>query len=102
LGPAAALEVQNLSAPLRTVSLDTGATQADLAGWHHYNEVYGRAAYILRRPERDGNGFGLLLPGRTAVQPLGRLPGVVQQCQPAPTFLACQVGDHLEVWGYRG
>jgi hypothetical protein len=101
-GPTAALEVRNMTEPLRSVSLDTGAPQADLSGWGEFNPVRGRAAFILRRWEQDGNVFGLLLPGRTAVQPLGRLPGIVQQCQTAPGLVACQVGDHLEVWGYRG
>jgi hypothetical protein len=102
-GPDAALEVRNMSVPVRTVSLDTGAPRAELAGWQTYDKVDGRAALILRRQEQDRrSAFGLLLPGRTAVQPLGRLPDIALQCQPAPGFIACQVGDRLEVWGYRG
>lgn len=102
-GSGAALEVRNLSVPLRTVSLDTGAPRVELAGWREYYQVNGSDAVILRRSERDrSTAFGLLRPGRAAVQPLGRLAGIVQQCQATPGFLTCQVGDHLEVWAYRG
>jgi len=81
-----------MTTPLRAVSLDTGRTQVDLAGWREFYPVDDHDAYVLMHPDT----------GRTTVQPLGRLPGIVQQCEPAPGFLACQVGDHLEVWGYRG
>jgi outer membrane protein assembly factor BamB len=102
-GPGAALEVRNLSTPLRTVSLDTGRTLAELAGWTEYQHSFDGRALILWRPEQGrSNAFGLLPAGGTTVQPLGRLPGIIQQCQPAPGVVACQVGDHLEVWGYRG
>ncbi|MET8149926.1 PQQ-binding-like beta-propeller repeat protein [Actinoplanes sp. NPDC049668] len=89
--------------PLRAVSLDTGRTQVELAGWREFSEVRGGGGYLLRHPDKGRSSvFGLLRPGRAAVQPLGRIPGPVLNCTSVPGVVACPTLDHVEVWAYRG
>jgi hypothetical protein len=100
-GAGSALETQGETSPLRTVDLGTGRPEAQLDSWQNYFPVYGRDAYVLSRPEPDGSlAFGLLLPDRHAVQPLGRLPGGSAECQAESGTLACRAGDGIEVWSY--
>jgi len=101
-GAGSALEVRNMNRRLRTVDRVTGQVQAELVGWRGYYAVDGRDAYVLSRPEQDrSTAFGLLLPGADAIQPLGRLPGTIVECQPVRDVIACQVGDNIEIWSYR-
>ncbi|WP_148308177.1 outer membrane protein assembly factor BamB family protein [Actinoplanes friuliensis] len=102
-GPASVLEVRNLTTPVRSVSLGTGQTVADLDGWRDYYQVRGEPAVLLSRPQDTRTtAFGVLRAGRTAVQPLGVLPANVLQCQAAPGTVVCQTFEQLEVWSYRG
>jgi len=101
-GARSALEVRGLHSPLRTVDVVTGEPEVELGGWSGYFSVDGRDAYVLIRPEPDrSTAFALLLPGKDAVQPLGRLPDATAQCQPVPGLVACRVGDGIEIWSYH-
>jgi hypothetical protein len=98
-----ALEVQGANAPVRTVDAVTGRPLADLGGWREYFPIRPGAGYILTRSEgAEGTGFALLSPGRSAVQPLGRIPGRAAQCRAVPGLVACQVSNRVEIWAYRG
>jgi hypothetical protein len=102
-GAASALAVRGQASPVRTVDVVTGRPEVELSGWAAYFRVEGREAYVLSRPDADrGTVFGLLRPGRTAVQPLGRVPDATAHCQPVPGLIACRVSDGIEVWSYHG
>jgi uncharacterized protein (UPF0264 family) len=75
---------------------------ADLGGWRGYVGV-GDEAYVLTRTESDrSTSVGVLRAGRTAVQPLGRIPQPASRCQADTAMVACRIGDGVEVFRYRG
>ena len=102
LGADSALEVQGLTSPVRTTDVVTGRMRIDLNWWHFYFPVQTGDAYLLSRMDSGPSTvFGLLRPGATEVQPLGRLPDRTVQCQAVPGLLACRVAAGVEVWAYH-
>ncbi|MGA5305163.1 hypothetical protein ACPCHT_35015 [Nucisporomicrobium flavum] len=103
-GPGSVLEVRGQTSPLRSVEQATGRVLADLSGWRGFVAVRGERdeAYVLTRPEPDlSTSVGVLRAGRTAVQPLGRIPLAATQCQADTATVACRVGGGMDVFRYR-
>ncbi|MGW4944254.1 outer membrane protein assembly factor BamB family protein [Actinoplanes sp. NPDC004185] len=102
LGPDAVLELRGMTTPVRTADAATGRPGIDLSRWRYHFPVQGGAGFLLSHLQKDRSTvFGLLRPGATAVQPLGRLPAMTVLCQAGPGLVACHVEDHVEVWAFR-
>ncbi|MEV4702590.1 PQQ-binding-like beta-propeller repeat protein [Actinoplanes sp. NPDC049316] len=100
-GPGSVLVVRGQTSPMRSVDRATGRVLADLGRWRGYVAVHDEA-YVLTRTETDGStSVGMLRAGRTAVQPLGRVRQPTGQCQADDEFVACRVGEAVDVFHYR-
>jgi putative pyrroloquinoline-quinone binding quinoprotein len=101
-GPDAVLELQGMTTPVRTADAGTGRPLIDLSPWQYQFPVQAGGAFLLSHLNKDRTtAFGLLRPGATEVQLLGRLPDMTVQCQAVPGVVACRVGDRVEVWAFR-
>jgi outer membrane protein assembly factor BamB len=87
--------------PVRVRDAATGAVQVDLADWSWYASSADDAPLVLGRLDRDRTVFGVLPPGRRAVQPLGYSPTPVTNSQSDERFVVCRVFGGAEVWAYR-
>jgi outer membrane protein assembly factor BamB len=96
------LEVGNAeNRPVRARDAVTGAVQVDLAGWTWYASSPEDAPLVLGRFDRDRTVFGVLPPGRRAVQPLGYSTTPVTNCASDEGFVGCRILGGVEVWTYR-
>jgi outer membrane protein assembly factor BamB len=96
------LEVGNgENRPVRVRDAATGAVQVDLAGWSWYASSPEEAPLMLGRLDRDRTVFGVLTPGRRAVQPLGYSTTPVTNCASDERFVGCRVLGGVEVWAYQ-
>lgn len=101
-GPGSVLEVRDQTSPLRSVDRLTGRVQAELGRWRGFVEVRDDEAYLLTQPGADrSTSVGLLRAGRTAVQPLGRIPETAFQCRADREAVACRVVDGVAIFRYR-
>ena len=87
--------------PERLRDAATGAVQVHLAGWTWYASSAEDEPLVLGRLDRDRTVFGVLPPGRRAVQPLGYSTTPVTNCQSDEGFVACRIFGGVEVWAYR-
>jgi hypothetical protein len=98
------LEVQSISnRPLRLRDSRTGSVLVDLRGWETVADSDDQAPLVLFRalPPDGHAAFGVLAPGSSDVQPLGRADGRVRECASDERFVACRVAEGIEVWSYR-
>lgn len=89
--------------PVRLLDPGTGRTRVTLDGWDEEVPAVadGTPLVVMRSdPDRPAATFGVLLPGRTTVQPLGSIPAVVQGCTAVPRFVSCWTQAGIEVWSY--
>jgi outer membrane protein assembly factor BamB len=96
------LETNESGVPRRLADPVTGATRVDLAAWRG-EALGGRDEPIVLRhqPSRQLNEFGVVLPGRDAVQPLGVVRGPLFDCVAGDGHVVCRVEDGLRIWAYR-
>jgi hypothetical protein len=88
--------------PLRLLDRRTGAELSRLDGWTDFFASAGDPLLFRRiEPARSRSSFGVLLPGRTRVQPLGYGPPAVVDCAAGARLVACRTVRGLEVWSYR-
>jgi len=100
-GPGSVLEVRDPS-PVRAVDAATGRVLAELGRWRGFFAIRGDEAYVLTQSGANrSTDVGLLRAGRTAVQPLGRIPETTFQCQADREAVACRVVDGVAVFRYR-
>lgn len=78
----------------------TGAIRVDLRPWMWYASSPEDDPLVLGRLAGTGMIFGVLLPGRRAVQPLGYSPTPVADCASDTRFVACRVFGGVDVWTY--
>jgi outer membrane protein assembly factor BamB len=90
--------------PLEVRDGRTGTRKVDLSGWLTTLLITGDGKLVLNRqiPGRPGTAFGVLQPGSIRVRSLGVSGTVVQDCQADPAYVACRVGDGVDIWAYRG
>ncbi|WP_127506704.1 PQQ-binding-like beta-propeller repeat protein [Actinoplanes solisilvae] len=96
------IEIGNESGlPERLVDPGTGAARVDLAGWRA--EVMGDDSQpiLLRRSLGAESAFGVVVPRRDAVQPLGVTGWPVGDCTSDRSHVACRAGGELRIWAYR-
>jgi hypothetical protein len=88
--------------PVRLVDPATGATRVELGGWRA--EVVGDVTQpiVLRRSlDAGASAFGVVVPRRDAVQPLGVTGGPVGDCTSDQFHVACRAAGALRIWAYR-
>lgn len=88
--------------PVRLVDPATGVTRVDLTGW--WAEVVGEAgpAIVLRRGiDAGGSAFGVVMPDRDRIQPLGVTGGPVGDCTSDARHVVCRTEGGLRIWAYR-
>lgn len=89
--------------PVRLVDPDTGATRVDLAGWRAELVGDDTQPIVLRRGLDTGeSAFGVVLPRRDAIQPLGVTGWPVGDCTSDRSHIVCRAGGELRIWAYRG
>jgi outer membrane protein assembly factor BamB len=86
--------------PLAVRDPATGAVQVDLDGWTWI--AYGRddTPLLLGRLDGPATLFGVLPPGRRAIQPLGYSPTPVANCESDARYVACRLLGGVELWAY--
>ena len=101
-GAGYALEVEGgQSRPLRAVDLDSGTPLVDLTGWQTFAVAPGDGPVVLsRRVAGRGTAFGVLLPGRRVVQPLGASSVPVTDCFADTRYVACRAATGVAVFTY--
>ena len=87
--------------PERLVDAETGAVRVDLAAWRA--EVMGDESQpiVLRRSVGAESAFGVVVPRRDAVQPLGVTGRPVGDCTSDRFHVVCRAGGELRIWAYR-
>jgi outer membrane protein assembly factor BamB len=78
----------------------TGAMRVALDGWTWF--AYGRddSPLVLGRLDGTRTLFGVLIPARRAVQPLGYAPTPLTSCESDDRYVACRITGGVEVWAY--
>ncbi|RZU49591.1 putative pyrroloquinoline-quinone binding quinoprotein [Krasilnikovia cinnamomea] len=101
-GAGYALEVQSgRSRPLRALDPASGVPVVDLSAWQTFATGPSAAPLVLARREAGrGTAFGVLLPGRRAIQRLGQSRAAVTDCSADSRFVACRAAAGVEVWAY--
>ncbi|BFU43033.1 PQQ-binding-like beta-propeller repeat protein [Krasilnikovia sp. MM14-A1004] len=101
-GAGYAVEVQSgRSRPLRAVDPASGMPVVDLSAWQAFATGPAPAPLVLARREAgQGTAFGVLLPGRRVVQPLGESRTALTDCAADTRFVACRASAGVEVWAY--
>lgn len=85
--------------PLAVRDAATGAVRVDLHGWTWI--AYGDdTPPVLGRIDGALTLFGVLLPGRRTIQPLGYSPTPVTNCESDDRYVACRIYGGVEVWAY--
>ncbi|MFI7600565.1 PQQ-binding-like beta-propeller repeat protein [Actinoplanes sp. NPDC049681] len=104
LGAGAVLESRNSSRPLRIADRGTGRTITDLRYWMTYTSSPRADAYLLTRFEAATSSTvtGILRPGATAVQPLGRIPQTTGECRADTAAVACRVPGGVGIYRHLG
>ena len=87
-------------APQRLLDDRTGAVRAVLSGWGMTADSAANDPLVVLRAAK-GTAFGVLLPGKHAVWPLGRSADAVEDCSSNKRFVVCQAVGGVEVWSYR-
>ncbi|MBM2617797.1 PQQ-binding-like beta-propeller repeat protein [Actinoplanes sp. LDG1-06] len=88
--------------PVRLVDPGTGVTRVDLTGWRA--EVVGEAGQpiVLRRSlDAGASAFGVVVPDRDTIQPLGVTGGPVSDCTSDARHVVCRTDGGLRIWAYR-
>lgn len=103
-GAGSVLEARSSSRPLRIADGRTGRTVTDLRFWMTYTSSPRADAYLLTRFEAATRSTvtGMLRPGSTAVQPLGRIPETTGECRADTAAVACRAPDGVAVYRHLG
>ncbi|MFI5491223.1 PQQ-binding-like beta-propeller repeat protein [Actinoplanes sp. NPDC051859] len=102
-GDDAVLVSQSEARPVRLADRQTGSTRADLSAWLTFTGSWNQGTtLLLSRLEHGGDkALGVLRPDASAVQPLGRISGIVGDCQLGDRYVACMVEKGATVYRYQ-
>jgi hypothetical protein len=89
--------------PIRVRDAGTGRPRVELSGWEGVADSDpGEPLLLFRAQQGSGRaGFAVLTPGADRVQPLGLTSEPVRACSSDDRYVACRIGDGVEVWAYR-
>jgi outer membrane protein assembly factor BamB len=80
----------------------TGRTRVDLGGWRAEPVGPAEAPIVVRGSRgRDRSVFGVVLPRRDAVQPLGEIGTEAGDCTADVAYVVCRTPGGLRIWSYR-